>query len=182
MKYMNHLRKLALLSSLALSFSVAVQADGTLPLPIADGTLPLELADDTVDLRVAIGDMKFNTMVDNFSGSQACAQTEDLYPATGTVLHGDKKMDLVGICKLKKEPLTLKVVNRTVVAIPAGEKPATASALIRMTGSVKRNATLTDFETFKGTMTTKVLSASPVTTGLSEAESLTAPVPFEFIR
>jgi hypothetical protein len=179
---MNHLRKLALLSSLALSFSVAVQADGTLPLPIVELTPPLVLADDNVDLRVSINNMKPVTILDNFNGTQACNPGEELYVATGKVFHGVNQMDLVGICKLKKEPATLPVVNRTVVAIPTGEKSKTASVLIRMAGTVQRNATLTDFETFKGTMTTKVLGTAPVTPGLSEAESLTAPVPFEFIR
>lgn len=181
MKYMNHLRKLALLSSLALSFSVAVQADGTLPLPIADGTLPLALEDQNVDLRVALDDMDFNTISDTINGKKACARTESFYPAAGAVSHGTKNLKLVGICKLQNEPKTLKVVNRTVVAVPEGQDATNASAIVRMTGSVKLNTKGDDFETFKGTMTTELLvPGAPVVT---EAETLSlTPVPFMFIR
>ncbi len=181
MKYMNHLRKLALLSSLALSFSVAVHADGTLPLPlpIADGTLPLEMEDLDVNLKVAIKRMDLTTLPNNINGVEPCAKTEQLHFATGEVAHQGNALTLVGICKTKNESTKLNIVSRTVVAIPKGQTTADASAIVRMKGEVTLNLERNKFETFIGEMTTTAIGA--VSSGLPEAGP-PSPVPFEFIR
>jgi hypothetical protein len=114
MKYMNHLRKLALLSSLALSFSVAVQADGTLPLPFDSKAenLPLELAADNSNVKLTISRMGYVPA----PGLKPCEKTEDFYTLAGTLETDDgNKLQVKGICT----PQNLSGVDtltRTVVA------------------------------------------------------------------
>jgi hypothetical protein len=115
---MNHLRKLALLSSLALSFSLTLQADGTLPLPIDQSKekLPMELEADTSDLTLRIDNMQNVPTAQPLSPTriQPCARTDQFYSARGTVTRSGNSLNVVGICKPTADDST-----RTVVAIDA---------------------------------------------------------------
>lgn len=133
MKYMNHLRKLALLSSLALSFSVAVQADGTLPLPFDSKAenLPLELAADTSNLTLRISTMG-NTPT---AGLQPCERTEEYYTATGTLtIDVNSDVNVKGICK-PKTASGVDNLRRTIVAEPL--VPGTKFLLLKGTVGVE---------------------------------------------
>lgn len=105
MKYMNHLRKLALLSSLALSFSVAVQADGTLPLPIASNEkLPLKLAADTSDMTLTIRSMEGLAKPQKAAlNAEPCGREKDVeyFKASGTLSRGigSPSIEIYGVCK-----------------------------------------------------------------------------------
>lgn len=107
MKYMNHLRKLALLSSLALSF--AVRADGTLPLPGIEirpiklvGNVkmeqPLTEADNTrLELRVQNFDSAPTAA--NVPGfGNPCERGAAYYEGSGTVTQGNESFPLAGVC------------------------------------------------------------------------------------
>ncbi len=182
MKYMNHLRKLALLSSLALSFSVAVQADGTLPLPMdtSKETLPLNLQDQVVDLRVEIDSMATAPSIQLPAGAirlLPCATTDEFYAAEGRVFQEGIQRNVVGICKPKGQ-----ISSRTVVAVNADAielEDATSLALLQ--GTLKMNGTKTAFTQFKGKLTNKILvPVAPAT--LSEAITAFKDVDFNFVR
>jgi hypothetical protein len=102
MKYMNHLRKLALLSSLALSFGV--YADGTLP-------LPLNMVDPNVDMELDVRSLQKRTspFIDN-SGVQVCKTSDELFTASGSVTLGTDKYKVVGVCRPKLDPLARTIV------------------------------------------------------------------------
>jgi hypothetical protein len=172
MKYMNHLRKLALLSSLALSFGV--QADGTLPLPIQDTTkeLPLNMQDPSVDLTVRIDNMNFNPGAQPMVGGvQPCGRTEEYYGASGYVFHEGNTRNVIGICKPRMDSL-----NRTVVAINS-DSVSDASALVLLQGNLDAK---TSFKHFKGKLSNKVLAAPGSVAGPSLGEAETA-APVDFV-
>lgn len=138
MKYMNHLRKLALLSSLALSFSVAVQADGTLPLPIgANKALPMEMAADTADMTLRVEYMALTPSSQlNALNAEPCGKSSDYYTATGNLIRkaGDKTstMKVRGVCK-PQTPQGVETYSRTVVA----QAPSPATGFVLLNGMLE---------------------------------------------
>ncbi|MDQ3230630.1 MAG: hypothetical protein M3Q07_02335 [Pseudobdellovibrionaceae bacterium] len=109
MKYMNHLRKLALLSSLALSF--AVYADGTLPLPgissgILKGTVVMEqpinpmgpeAAPSTLEVTISFLDEKAS--VAKIPGiANPCDPGPSFREGRGTVTFANKTFTFKGVC------------------------------------------------------------------------------------
>jgi hypothetical protein len=162
MKYMNHLRKLALLSSLALSFSVAVKADGTLPLPLemTDPAVELTLAVTTLDIQPR---MPFET-----NGVKACAPSDVAYTATGEVVHGFDEYEIVGVCIPK-----VGTSKRTIVTT---DKQATRYTILEGTADDTAK-----FSTFTGVLSHKLfMTPSPVVAG-PEAETAAALKPVRFI-
>jgi hypothetical protein len=153
MKYMNHLRKLALLSSLALSYSV--YADGTLPLPLemTDPNLALKLNVETVDSTPRTRPLLVNGL-----RVQACTtSTDELYTATGSVSYDGTEYTVLGVCKPKTNPL-----KRTIVTTDPD-----ATRITTLDGTADRT-----FSTFAGKLSHKLL-VSPVTgPGVSESETL----------
>lgn len=152
MKYMNHLRKLALLSSLALSFTV--YADGTLPLP---GTsLPLTLVSDLngslteaapADVTVSITTIASASSTPNIPGfSNPCTASNPFYKSTGSTSVGDNDFDAIGVCI----PLS-KTDKRRVVVATDGSTLVLLDGTAQTTGS----GTTEKLTRFKGTLTVK---------------------------
>jgi hypothetical protein len=137
---MNHLRKLALLSSLALSFSVAVQADGTLPLPLpvgANKALPMEMAADTEDMTLRVEYMAPTSSSQlKALSAEPCGKFSDYYVATGNLIRKvgtqSSKMNVRGVCK-PQTPLGVETVSRTVVA----QAPSPATGFVLLTGTLE---------------------------------------------
>jgi len=100
MKYMNHLRKLALLSSLALSF--IAYGDGTLPLPVVlDGDFT-QLAEVTGSpMRLNLQGVKASSPIDIPGYGNPCndAIAYTFNAATGSTLKiGSEILNVNGIC------------------------------------------------------------------------------------
>lgn len=139
MKFQKALVKLALLSSLALSFGV--KGDGTLPLPIDQ--LPLELEGSVNDLpglglqflQVSNVPSEISTIGEN--QTPLCNEGEDFFEAKGTLNYTGKKWVLSGICKPRLATDTL-ASNRTVIAADGkllGDK-ANALKLVKLQGKI----------------------------------------------
>jgi hypothetical protein len=135
---MNHLRKLALLSSLALSFSVAVQADGTLPLPIgANKALPMEMAADTADMTLRVASMGLTpTSQLKALNAEPCGKFSDYYAATGDLIRKvgtqTSRMTVRGVCKPQTQP-GVETYSRTVVA----QAPSPSTDFVLLTGTLE---------------------------------------------
>jgi hypothetical protein len=162
MKYTNPLKKLLLLSSLALSF--AVHADGTLP-------LPLEMADPAVDLTMNVSSMSNSPrspLIAN--GVQACASTDLVYAATGTVMLESNRYIIKGVCKPK-----LDTSKRTIVTMDNQSS--------RFTILEGRADDLQAFTTFTGVLSHKLLGTPGTTVGPeAETSAALAPVRFQLRR
>jgi len=160
MKYMNYLRKLALLSSLALSF--AVYGDGTLPLPMqSDPTSiqPLVMTDLDQNIELKIGKMaKVVSAQPSVNKIQPCATTDQFYAANGTVSVLNQAMTVLGICKATSP------MKRIVVAIDNANS-SNATQYILLDGSIDNASSLTKFA---GTIKNKLLV--PALNGNSDAE------------
>jgi hypothetical protein len=149
MKYMNHLRKLALLSSLALSFTVF--ADGTLPLPgvegvkvILKGTVLMEApvteaANPTLEVAI---DYLTNTPS---AGNSLCDRGATFWEAEGTVNFGNRTFSLAGVCVPKGGSSSLEsgAVPRVVVGTDGVET-------VRLSGTVSYNSNR--MTSFSGTL------------------------------
>jgi len=100
MKYMNHLRKLALLSSLALSF--IAYGDGTLPLPVVldgDFTQLAEVAGARLQLNLQRENV--SPSVPNIPGYGNPCNESDVYifkSVTGTLKIGTDILNVYGVC------------------------------------------------------------------------------------
>lgn len=161
MKYMNHLRKLALLSSLALSFTV--HADGTLPLPgIKDR--PIELIGiakmsnvlseaDNVRLEMRVDGTETAADISGFGNP--CELNATFHDVGGSVLHGNVEFNVAGICVPKGAISTSPSgsVQRTVVA-------TNGSNLLLLSGPVTYRAN--EITKFSGNLTLKGATESPV--------------------
>jgi hypothetical protein len=99
MKYKNHLRKLALLSSLALSF--IAYGDGTLPLPTVPETKPLEMAATTSSLNAIVDDQASLPSTDSLRACEVTPADSGLqfYKASGSVTKDGIDYVIQGICK-----------------------------------------------------------------------------------
>lgn len=160
MKYMNHLRKLALLSSLALSY--AVYADGTLPLPLkmSDPDVGLTLKVDTVGNTPRTVPLAVNGLE-----IQPCQPTEELYTATGSVNHDGDQYKVLGVCKNKRNTLKRTIVTTDLDATRVTTLDGTADTL--------------SFSTFTGTLShTLLMNPAPVSGGVPESETSLPTVQF----
>ncbi|HYX37058.1 MAG TPA: hypothetical protein VE954_28485 [Oligoflexus sp.] len=166
MKYMNHLRKLALLSSLALSFSLTVQADGTLPLPIDQSKekLPMKFEADSSDLTLRIESMMAAPAGKLPTPIQPCGSSETLYSASGTVKQGIEELYVVGICKPGTNSL-----SRTVVTVDA-------KTLTKATQFVLLQGTL-GVETDQDPITGAVVSSTRSLTGVMNVKPFSGLAP-----
>jgi hypothetical protein len=158
---MNHLRKLALLSSLALSF--AVYADGTLP-------LPLEMTDPDLALTLNVESVadtpRTSPLVVNGTRIQACkTPTDELYTATGSVLYEGSAYTVLGVCKPKTNPL-----KRTIVTTDAD-----TTRITTLDGTADST-----FSTFAGKLSHKFLVAPATGTGVPESETSIQLTPVDF--
>jgi len=118
---MNHLRKLALLSSLALSFSV--KADGTLPLPVGN-KLPLEMADSTLGDRLAMSIENMSTNAEaqpSIGGTVPCKAGDEFKSAVGSVTLNQQTLNVLGVCA-PKTAAGSAALRRTVVTSDQGEQ------------------------------------------------------------
>jgi hypothetical protein len=124
MKYMNHLRKLALLSSLALSFTL--HADGTLPLPgMKDRPIELigiakmnQVLTEAGNIRLEMKVDSTETAADISEFGNPCELNATYHAVGGTVTHGILGFDVAGVCipKGATSTSTSGTLPRTVVA------------------------------------------------------------------
>jgi hypothetical protein len=161
---MKHLRKLALLSSLALSFTV--YADGTLPLPL-EPEQPFEMMDASVNLTMKIDSQsKLVSRQPAVNGISPCLTTDEFYKVTGTVIYDGNPLRAVGVCK----PVG-KTLKRVVVAVDAEQTQYTL-----LDGAADN---LISIAKFYGTITAKPLI--PVSAPTGGTESTAAVVKFELL-
>ncbi len=186
MKNLKHLRKLALLSSLALSFGV--QADGTLPLPLQVERYPLAMdgnVDGVATLNLKIGSLDNVPAVEPKIPTVAklCGGTDLFYSASGSlVLNSGKpsaeRLKVYGVCAPSDSAADATVTRRVVIATDdSAATPQAANKLVKLDGIVAADATKT-LSGFSGTFNTQALGLRGGLTGGTPATA--APISFVF--
>jgi hypothetical protein len=165
MKYTKHLKKLALLSSLALSFGV--KADGTLPLPVSQEDLPLAMSGNVEGLSsisLSINNLQnipnTNPVIGRSVGNP-CSASDLFYNAVGTITMDAETLYVRGVCAPATKPDVS--TRRSVVATDGSiGLNGTSKKLVLLDGMVAVGSTST-LSSFTGNMKIQPLGLTAAT-------------------